>query len=53
MASARDLLEIAADYVEARRGAQLAAGMGAEPDDLTPIVQRFETALGEYLAERD
>lgn len=50
--SARALLDIAAEYVEARQSVTLADGMGATPvHDLDEIAGRFERELGAYVAQ--
>lgn len=42
--TAKDLLDLVADYVQARHA--------SEPADLQPLVQRFDVALGEYIADQ-
>lgn len=52
MNPARELLEIAAEYVEARESVALAAGMDVPPAaDLDEIAARWETALEGYVAQ--
>lgn len=46
MTTARDLLDLIADFVDAR-----STGEGG-PDRLQEIAQRFDVALGEALADR-
>lgn len=46
MTTSRDLLELIADYVQAR-GREV-----AEPNELQGIAQRFDVALGEYILDR-
>ncbi|WP_165640172.1 hypothetical protein [Klenkia brasiliensis] len=46
MTTSRDLLELIADFVEAR------SGDGASPDDLQAIAQRFDVALTEAVIDR-
>lgn len=43
--TAGDLLELIAEFVTARSGA-------TEPDTLHDVVQRFDVALGEYIADQ-
>lgn len=51
--SAQTLLDIAAEYVEARETVKLAAQVATTPEvDLDEIAQRFEVALDEHLSAR-
>lgn len=51
--NARALLDLAAEYVEARQSVAHAEGMGAEPiHDPDEIASRWGQALDAYLAQR-
>lgn len=48
--SARELLDIAAEYVEAKRDADLAEAYAGDAADLDAIAERFSAALDLHLA---
>lgn len=51
--TARELLDIAAEYVEARQDVAQAQGLGVDPvTDLDTIAARWELALDSFLSDR-